>query len=539
MDSGKINLPRSKTEQNNISSPSKEQQQQLRGGRMTQTGSLINSAHLLPTRGNSIPLVEENDFLPPISRWSSLGGLFVVGALGTIFALASVIEYKTTIKTQAVVRPVGELRLVQSAMEGTIISVSAQENQLVKKGDTIAIIDDSQLRTNKNQLESSIKQGKLQLLQIDAQIRAMDSQIRAENDRIQRAIASAQAQLSSRQREYQDKKNTSQTQVQESQANLKQAQKEVQKLRQELVSKQANLRATQSRLAIATAKWERYQIIIQEGAISKNLLEEAQLAVEQQQIEVEVEKANIEVHKQLIEQQKQAIESARARWQRSQIGLNPDLSPIKIASENIAQEKASGEATLATLDKEREAFILQRIEISKQLERDTHELQQIENNLGKTIITATEDGIISSLNLRNPGQTVSSGEDIARIVPENAPLKIKAEVSPENISSLEVGQNVQMRVSACPYTDYGTLKGVVSQISKDTINPQSNGNLGQQENPNSNFYQVTIEPNSLFLDSGRNQCAIKLGMEGRADIITKEETVLRFVLRKAKLFMDF
>ena len=96
-----------------------------------------------------------------------------------------------------------------------------------------------------------------------------------------------------------------------------------------------------------------------------------------------------------------------------------------------------------------------------------------------------------------------------------------------------------MRVSACPYTDYGTLKGVVSQISKDTINPQSNGNLGQQENPNSNFYQVTIEPNSLFLDSGRNQCAIKLGMEGRADIITKEETVLRFVLRNAKLFMDF
>ena len=516
-----------------------EQQEHLRGGKgnisnLPQKKQTINQA-----QHNGLPFLEANDFLPSINRWTSLGGLFLSGAVGVMFILASVIDYKVTVKAQAVVRPVGELRLVQSAMEGTIISVSAQENQLVKKGDTIAIIDDSQLRTNKNQRESSIKQGKLQLLQIDAQIRAMDSQIRAENDRIQRAIASAQAQLNSRKREYQDQKNTSQTQVQESQANLKQAQKEVQKLSQELISKQANLKAAQSRLAIASAKWERYQIIIQEGAISKNLLEEAQLAVEQQQIEVEVEKANIEVHKQLIEQQKQAIESARARWQRSQIGLNPNLSPIKIASENIAQEKASGEATLATLDKEREAFIQQRIEISKQLERDTHELQQIENNLGKTIITATEDGIISSLNLRNPGQTVSSGEDIARIVPENAPLKIKAEVSPENISSLEVGQNVQMRVSACPYTDYGTLKGVVSQISKDTINPQSNGNLGQQENPNSNFYQVTIEPNSLFLDSGRNQCAIKLGMEGRADIITKEETVLRFVLRNAKLFMDF
>jgi multidrug efflux pump subunit AcrA (membrane-fusion protein) len=31
---------------------------------------------------------------------------------------------------------------------------------------------------------------------------------------------------------------------------------------------------------------------------------------------------------------------------------------------------------------------------------------------------------------------------------------------------------------------------------------------------------------------------MQAGMEGRADIITKEETVLKFLLRKAKLMAD-
>ncbi len=37
--------------------------------------------------------------------------------------------------------------------------------------------------------------------------------------------------------------------------------------------------------------------------------------------------------------------------------LNPSQAEVAIASEGIAQEKATGKATLATLDKERKALI--------------------------------------------------------------------------------------------------------------------------------------------------------------------------------------
>ncbi|MDJ0903506.1 MAG: hypothetical protein QNJ55_32395 [Xenococcus sp. MO_188.B8] len=50
--------------------------------------------------------------------------------------------------------------------------------------------------------------------------------------------------------------------------------------------------------------------------------------------------------------------------------------------------------------------------------------------------------------------------------------------------------------------------------------------------------EVTIEPNSLSLGKDNNQRTLQLGMEGRADIITRKETVLKFLLRKARIVTD-
>lgn len=63
---------------------------------------------------------------------------------------------------------------------------------------------------------------------------------------------------------------------------------------------------------------------------------------------------------------------------------------VAIASEDLAQEKASGQAALATLDREREPLIQQRIQIQQKLEHDSHELQQVETDLSQATITAEE-----------------------------------------------------------------------------------------------------------------------------------------------------
>ncbi|MHC5833367.1 MAG: HlyD family secretion protein, partial [Nostoc sp.] len=91
----------------------------------------------------------------------------------------------------------------------------------------------------------------------------------------------------------------------------------------------------------------------------------------------------------------------------------------------------------------------------------------------------------------------------------------------------------------CPYPDYGTLQGKVKSISPDAFFPSANNDAATGATATTPkgaaFYEVTIEPQSLSLGRGNKQCSIQMGMEGRADIISKQETVLQFFLRKARL----
>jgi multidrug efflux pump subunit AcrA (membrane-fusion protein) len=491
-----------------------------------------------------LPPAQENEFLPPIGRWIIFGGVLIVTTVGISIPLTSIAKYKETVKAQASLRPAGELRIVQAATEGQILNIAIQENQTVKKGDIIATIDDSRLQTKKSQLQNNIQQARQQLVQINAQITALNSQIEAESDRINRTVASAKAELEHREREYRDKQIITTAEVEEAQANVRVAQQDLQRAQAEMNSAKANLRSVQASYLAAKSKHNRYQSIADRGALSLDQLEEAKLAVDQQQQAVAAQQATVAMQEETIEQLQETVLAAMARLERTKASLHPSRAEVAIAESNIAQEQARGKATLATLNKEREALIQQRIEINKQLERDSHELQQVEIDLSQTNITATVDGIISQLSLRNSSQTVRVGEQVAQIVPSNAPLEVKAKVSPKDIGKLETGQDVQMRVSACPYPDYGTLKGQVKAISSDAIAPQVNGTntptngSTEQVKAMATFYEVTIEPDSLALGKDNNQCTLQLGMEGRADIITREETVLKFLLRKARLIAD-
>jgi multidrug efflux pump subunit AcrA (membrane-fusion protein) len=204
---------------------------------------------------------------------------------------------------------------------------------------------------------------------------------------------------------------------------------------------------------------------------------------------------------------------------------------VAISQERIAAESATGEVSLERLKQEREQLIQQKVEIQKQKSRDLQELPQISRDIANTIIRASASGIIQELNLRNTSQVLHSGDIVAQISPDNSPLVIKAMVESQDIPKVEKNQEVQMRVSGCFYTDYGTLKGKVISISPDAIKPQD-------KEKNTAIYEVTIQPEKQVLIAGNRKCVIKSGMEGKAEIISDQETVLYFILQKARLLTD-
>jgi multidrug efflux pump subunit AcrA (membrane-fusion protein) len=519
-----------------------EEREQSERSPLVVSESHQNQLNIVSSQQTFLPSVNENDFLPPISRWTNLGGLFIVGSVAIAIALAAFTPYHVTVQAQAKVRPSGELRVIEAQTEGVVVDIRAKENQTVRKGDIVAILNDSRFQTRKSQLQSNIQQAKLQLLQINAQIEAQKRQILAETDRINLAVAISEQELSRTHREYQDRKITTTAQVEEAAANLRVAQEELHQAEADWQSARANLKSTQAALDSAKSRQARYQTIAASGALSQNQLEEAQLAVVQQQEAVAAQQATVERHQKGIERQRQAVEAARARLENTRAALNPLDAEVAIAQENIGRERATGTATLASLQRDREALIQQRIEIEKQIESDNSELQQVEKEIAQTAIAAPADGILFQLNLRNSGQTVKMGDKIAQIAPSQTGLAIEALVAAQDISKVKTEQPAQVRVSACPYPDYGTLKGSVTNISPDVIsspnNPSSANPSSQSTNASNDFYAVTIKPESLSLSQGQKKCLVQLGMEGRADIISREETVLQFLLRKARLIAD-
>jgi multidrug efflux pump subunit AcrA (membrane-fusion protein) len=431
--------------------------------------------------------IRSDQFLPQISLWTTLGGLLLVGTVGATIALAAITQYNVTVKAPATIRPTGDVRLVEAAGEGTVKKILVRENQQVKRGEAIAIIENSQLATKKRQIIGNIKDNKLQLGQITAQLNVLQTQITAESNLMHRAIASAQADLARNKRDYQDRQIKSQTQVQEAQAVLDLA-------KEELI---------------------RYQQLGKTGAIATLQIKEKE----------------------------QNFQAAVARLEGLKAELNPIDANVAIATERIAQEKARGESTLANLNKELQELLRRRVEIQNQISASQMELQQVSTELQKTIIRTSETGTILKLELRNSGQVVRVGDAIAQIAPNNAPLLVKARIAAADISKVRLCQAVQvkectegkviMRVSAYPYPDYGTLKGAVRSIAGDAITPQNNNNI--QSAP---YYEVTIQPERLNLIKGNQSYSIQAGMEVTVDIISQQETILTFILRKARLLTD-
>lgn len=427
----------------------------------------------------SVPIFNSEEFLPPITRWTSWGGLVLVGTIGILMTVAALVKYNVAVKASASVRPDGEMQVVQSKLEGTIKQIEVEENQDVRVNDIIARLDDGKLQTQKSQLQGSIQQNQLQLSQLEVQVRLINTQATAESNSIEGSVAAAQVEVIRNQREHSEKQLTAQADFQEASV-LREA---------------------------AAAELDRYQQLAEVGAVSQSQFQEKQ--------------AN--------------AQTATARQKRTQALLNPTDALIRISQQQISQQQARGQATLATLSREREALIQRQSEVRSQLIRDQKELEQVQQEIDSSVIRATTSGVVFQLSLLNPNQVVRLGDTVAQIAPSDASLVVKAKVDNQDIDQVELGQVADLRVDACPYPDYGVLKGKVTEVAPDTSNG-SGAPSGSSSGDRT--YTVTIAIDSPIFGTSQRQCRLQSGMEVSASIISKQETALQYLLRKLRLAAD-
>jgi hypothetical protein len=125
---------------------------------------------------------------------------------------------------------------------------------------------------------------------------------------------------------------------------------------------------------------------------------------------------------------------------------------------------------------------------------------------------------------------------------------IQALVPAESINHIATHQIAQMRVTACPYGEFGTLKGQVTAIATqpalakpapsaivtDAI-PHGGRYANATQLSQPTLYAVTIQPQALVLKQAAKSCPVRVGMQGKLDIVLREEPLARSLLRRMRL----
>jgi HlyD family secretion protein len=194
---------------------------------------------------------------------------------------------------------------------------------------------------------------------------------------------------------------------------------------------------------------------------------QAQLsAVEKRLVLTEEEASNVsfllqrgyERRPRLLELQR-SIEDLRGR--RGELGATIAQAHEAIASAEM-ELKNLRDTLIAEIAKELEDGRAQEVDL-------TERLRAAEDVRDRLTIVAPQDGIVVDLRLVTPGAVLAAGQALMDIVPSDDDLIIEAQVQPNDIEVLRVGQPVRVRLTAYKSTLAPSLEGEVIFVSADQM----------------------------------------------------------------------
>ena len=83
-------------------------------------------------------------------------------------------------------------------------------------------------------------------------------------------------------------------------------------------------------------------------------------------------------------------------------------------------------------------------------------------------IVAPKDAVISTIMV-SKGQSISDNVIIATLLPENPKLEANLFIPSSAIGFIKVGLPVSIRYDAFPYQKFGQQKGIIDEISGNTL----------------------------------------------------------------------
>jgi membrane fusion protein len=144
-------------------------------------------------------------------------------------------------------------------------------------------------------------------------------------------------------------------------------------------------------------------------------------------------------------------------------------------------------------------------------------------------VTSPVDGVATAI-LAEVGQPAAPGATLATVLPAGADLEAHLLVSSRAIGFLAVGQTVRLRYAAFRFERFGHYKGVVTSISKTTVNPQELPAQIAASEMREPRYRITVKLEQQSIQAYGKDYPLVAGMQLDADIQIEHRKLYQLIL---------
>ncbi|MEP0871005.1 HlyD family efflux transporter periplasmic adaptor subunit [Trichocoleus desertorum AS-A10] len=390
-----------------------------------------------------------------------LGGL-VFGAIFVAWAWFGQINEVGHARGQLV--PKGQVYKIHPIELGKVTRLAVQEGQDVKAGQVVAELDNQIAAGEVERLQKMLMLDQVQLSQTQTLIERT-----ALEAKTQTAIAQADAQAQT--------------------VTIAQAQSQAATAQKLLAQGQGDAAAQATRL-------ERLQPLVAEGAIAK-----------EQTFEVE-----------------QALRDRQRAITQQQGELQQALSEAKRLQAGLAQKQAEGRKAQLEAQQRIQQLEVQATELEAKISETQNLLVTAQAKLQQRFLYAPVSGVVLSLDVPNTGEVVQPGQTIAEISPSNAPLVLSAALPNQEAGFVKPGMQVQVKLDAYPFQEYGIIPGKVLTISPATKPDERLGPV----------YRLEIALNRHSVTTKHQTVKFKAGQTATADVIIRRRRIMDILLDPLK-----
>ncbi len=146
------------------------------------------------------------------------------------------------------------------------------------------------------------------------------------------------------------------------------------------------------------------------------------------------------------------------------------------------------------------------------------------DKLNRTQVKAPLKGVVNRVMVNTIGGVIKPGEPIVEIVPFDDNLVVEAQIRPQDIGFIHLGQSANVKITAYDYSIFGSLKGQITNISPDSVSKEEHGQVMY-------YYVARIETSTKAIKSLEKNLPIIPGMQAQVDIITGNKSVLNYLLK--------